>query len=318
MVVHRRLGALLGASLLTATTVFAAPHSAHNRHPPSSLPAIVSTTWLTENLPSSTTNTNLVLIDLRDAQSYAAGHVPSSISIPFQGTAFWQSNGPDQTLVMPSAEVASETLSKAGITVDTEVVLVPDAAVLPSHMAMATRAAATLRYAGIPIANIAILDGGYPAWSSAKLPVSTAAATTPKTSNFTSKIDASFVVERDYVRAHIGKASEGVVLIDARTAADYRAGHIESAFSLPTVDIWNAGGIWKSAQELQKMFEAAVGTAPVATSKGEVVVYCRTGMLATAWVYALANVLGFEDVKLYDGSMEDWLKHGEAVTGPQV
>ena len=62
------------------------------------------------------------------------------------------------------------------------------------------------------------------------------------------------------------------------------------------------------------MFEAAVGSSPVGKGKGEIIVYCWIGQMATTWVYALTNLLGFENVKLYDGSFEDWVKFGEAVT----
>ncbi|KAM7195324.1 Rhodanese-like domain containing protein [Naviculisporaceae sp. PSN 640] len=304
------------AALLWTTLVSAAVlrGPAHDGHPSASLPSIATTTWLSSNLG----NRNLVTIDLRDSTLYAAGHVPGSINIPHAGTPLWSSNGPNSTLVFPSTDVVAQTLSKNGISVENWAVIVPDAAILPSHMAIATRAAATLRYAGLPITNIAILDGGYPAWAAANLSISTAPADPRPERKFTGKIDGSFVVERDYVRARIGKAAEGVVLVDARAPADYRAGHIESAVSLPTLNIWNAAGIWKSSQELQQLFDAAVGpNTAVGKKKGEIVVYCRTGMLATAWVYALTNILKYENVKLYDGSMEDWTRNGEAVTPPE-
>jgi len=292
--------------------------SAHEDEPSPRLPAVVSTTWLSENL----NNPSVIVVDLRESQAYTAGHVPASISLPYQGTALWTSKGPEnETLIIPSAEVIAKTLSENGLGTDRLVVFVPDATTLPLHMAMATRAAATLRYAGFAIRKLTILDGGYPAWAAAKLPVSTvvaAAKPLPKQSSIPSKTDMSFLIERVDVRARIGKAAEGVVIIDARGAADYRAGHIPSAISLPGNTIWNTAGFWKPAGDLQDLFEAAVGTSPVGKHKGEVIVYCWVGMLATTWVYALSNVLGYENVKLYDGSFEDWLKYGEAVTGPEA
>ncbi|KAK4206994.1 Rhodanese-like domain-containing protein [Rhypophila decipiens] len=303
--------AFLWANLVSAAVLQGV---AHDGHPSTFLPSIADATWLSSNLG----NSNLVAIDLRESTLYAAGHIPGSINIPHAGTPLWSSNGPNSTLVFPSADVVVETLSKNGIAVENWAVIVSDATQLPSHMAIATRAAATLRYTGLPITNIAILDGGYPAWAAANLSVSTAPAKPRPEKKYTGKINGSFVVERDYVRACIGKVAEGIVLIDARAAADYRAGHIESAVSLPTLTIWNAAGIWKSSHELQQLFEAAVGrNTLVGKNKGEIVVYCRTGILASAWVYALTNILKFENVKLYDGSMEDWTRNGEAVTPPE-
>lgn len=73
------------------------------------------------------------MIDIRPSQQYTAGHVPSSINTPFQGTPFFSSNGPgSQTLVIPSVEVITQTLTANGIDVDTQIVIVPDSAILPS------------------------------------------------------------------------------------------------------------------------------------------------------------------------------------------
>ncbi|KAK0616726.1 Rhodanese-like domain-containing protein, partial [Immersiella caudata] len=271
---------------------------------------VVSTTWLNGNLK----NPNVVVIDLRDPQAYAAGHVSGSLSLPYQGTPLWTSRGPDnETLVFPSPDVIANAFTENGLGTNGWVVLVPDATMLPGHMSHATRAAATLRYAGLPIRNLAILDGGYPAWTAAKLPISTNTTARPKqpsSINITTKPDTSFLIERAAVRSRIGKAAEGIVIIDARGTADFHAGHIPSAISLPGTTIWNAGGFWKSAGELQALFEAAVGSLPVGKGRGEVIVYCWIGQLATTWVYALTNVLGWENVKLYDGSFEDWTKFG--------
>jgi len=324
MVVYWRFSAIIAAAAAhAASLVSGLPCTKHERaETPLPLSPIVSATWLASNLNLESRNDNLVIIDIRPSAQYTAGHVPSSINIPFQGTPFFSSNDGNQTLVFPPAEVVSQTLGLYGIDLTTtQIVIVPDSAVLPSHMAMATRAAATFRYAGILRGNIAILDGGYPAWVSLSTTpsISTTTPSTRQPKDFvpSGKTDSSFIVDREYVRSRIGKAAtDGIILLDARTEADFNAGHIPSALSLPAGEIWLSGGIWKDKSELERLFNKVVEEYKdnVGRNKGVVVVYCRTGMLATTWFYALSNVLGFQNVKLYDGSMEDWTRHGEVVS----
>ncbi|KAM7189742.1 Rhodanese-like domain containing protein [Rhypophila sp. PSN 637] len=286
--------AFLWANLVSAAVLRGV---AHDGHPSAFWPSIADAAWLSSNLG----NGNLVAIDLRESALYAAGHIPGSIYIPHAGTPLWSSNGPNSTLVFPSADVVAQTLSKNGIAVEN---WAPPAPPPPFDT---------------PAYLLRISQYSTAATPPAPPPTCPSSPAEPRPEKkYTGKIDGSFVVERDYVRARIGKAAEGTVLIDARAPADYRAGHIESAVSLPTLTIWDAAGIWKSSQELQQLFKVAVGGSTlVGKKKGEIVVYCRTGMLATAWVYSLTDILKFENVKLYDGSMEDWTRNGEAVTPPE-
>lgn len=311
------------AALLRASAYAAPTHGDHG-----GMESIVSAAWLSQNvgLPS------LVVVDIRPAEAYAAGHVPTSLSLPFLDKALWTSMGAgeNETLIMPPDDVARSEAGAAGLLPpDRHVVLIANAGTMPFDAAQSTRAAATLRYIGFPEGTVALLDGGYPAWAAAAATSATGTAAggsltvstvpgVPRPGVFKGTKDASFIVEREYVHAQIGKASAGVVIIDARPKASYDAGHIESALSLPGMGIWNANAMWKSPKELMALFSAAVGTAPVGAGMGEVIVYCQIGLLATTWFYALTNVLGFENVKLYDGSYEDWTKKYSGVPTPMV
>lgn len=294
------------APLLVLSGLLTTPVTSHSE--PEAIPAIVQASWLSQNLK----NSNLVVVDVRTSEAYKAGHIPESITLPFADTELWWSTGANETLVMPSREVITKTMGLNGLLADRWVVLVADTRQLPGDVAMATRTAATLRYAGIPIGQVAILDGGLPAWSAAGLPV-TVQVGVPRPGTFSPRLDASFIVDREDVRARIGKAASGTVIIDARGKDGFDQMHIKSAVSLPATNAFATGGAWKTPQELTSLFKAAVGDSPVAN--GEVIVYCRIGMLATVWFYALSSILGLENVKLYDGSLEDWVKYYETVSG---
>jgi thiosulfate/3-mercaptopyruvate sulfurtransferase len=47
------------------------------------------------------------------------------------------------------------------------------------------------------------------------------------------------------------------------------------------------------------------------SDKGEIVVYCSTGGKASAWHFVLSRILGFKDVRIYDGSVQEWSSHHE-------
>jgi thiosulfate/3-mercaptopyruvate sulfurtransferase len=284
---------------------------AHNE----TVPSAVSAAWLLSYIQ----DPNLVVVDLREPAAYAAGHIPESLSLPWTGSPLWVASGGasgNESLAMPDEEVAFAWLSDKGILEYRRVVLVTDVEALPRQMAIATRAAATLRYAGVLDENVGILDGGFPAWAAAaattttpEYEVSTVVGVPRVAGPFLGKIDSSFIVDREYVRASIGTA----VIIDARSEMEYAIGHIESAISLPSAGIWRAGGFWRSREELTALFNAAVGSLKVDEGHHELIVYCWTGMLASTWFYTLSKVLEFENVTLYEGSLEDWIKKYEAV-----
>jgi thiosulfate/3-mercaptopyruvate sulfurtransferase len=274
----------------------------------SRIPPVVSASWVSENLA----HPNLIVVDLRNAKTYAAGHIPTSLSLPWNSTPLWKSTSDSETLVMPSKSVIKLAIEANGLLTSRWVVFVTNATAIPSDVAMATRSAITLRYVGFPIGSVAILDGGFPAWLAAGFAVSVESGM-PRPCTFDGTPNGSFIVDHEYVRMRRGRAAEGIVILDTRTKVDFNAGHIDTALSLPAGTIWKQGAVWKNAEELRALFSAAVGGSPVSKTKGEILVYCWVGMLATTWVYALTSILGFENVKLYDGSYEDWTKYYDVV-----
>jgi thiosulfate/3-mercaptopyruvate sulfurtransferase len=132
---------------------------------------------------------------------------------------------------------------------------------------------------------------------------------------------ADAIVDAAFVQSRL--TAPGTVVIDARTPAFYsgaqtggsaekphRAGHITGAKNVPYTDTLTDQGLLKSADALAAMFRDA------GVKAGDTVVtYCHIGQQATAVAFA-ARTLGF-NVRLYDGSFEDWSRRASLpVTNP--
>ena len=272
---------------------------------------LISVDWLKNNPALD----NLVIIDVREEKDYAQGHIENAINIPFDDESPWTVSRGGLTLEVPEPAALAKTIESAGINEDSFVVIISAIPVPPNPpypLADAARVADTLIYAGVK--NVTLLDGGYPKWISAGLPVT---KTIPQVKKGTFKIgpNEEMFVQRNYVEQHIGKS----VIIDARTADVYfgvtieecagKAGHIPSARSLPAPWIWNKDGTYKEKQLLESMASGVIGE----DKNQEIIVYCGVGGFASAWWYVLTQILGYENVKFYDGSAQDWARNNPMV-----
>jgi len=304
---------ILMASLLLAGHAYA-------KHVPPwirTIDPIVSTDWLAANsgLP------DLVILDIRGGADYEKGHIPNAINVPFTDpfSSEWVVSDPNGLwLQLPEKAALFNTIGSRGIKKDSLVVIVtaPNPGEPPYYgLANATRVADTLIYAGIK--NVAILDGGYPKWAAEPRPISTVPTTgTPVTYN--AKVNKEMFVSIDYVRKHIGKT----IIIDARDAEVYfgaaiesfapKEGHIPTARSLPTPWIWrldNESYIYKDAEILGAMASGVIGK----HKANEIIVYCGVGGYASSWWFVLTQILGYENVKIYDGSAQEWVMYYDMV-----
>jgi thiosulfate/3-mercaptopyruvate sulfurtransferase len=260
---------------------------------------IVSTSWLGNNLNLK----DLVIVDVRTSEEYDAGHIANSISIPFVVPfSAWITMKDDLLLELPEKSELFNMLGSYGITKKSKVVLVGGTSDLYA-MAAAPRVADTLIYAGVK--NVSILDGGYTKWASEGRQVTTEVpAITAKV--FDGKINDKIFVSKEYVKNNIGKS----VIIDARDAEVYsgeiiepysqKPGHIATAKSLPAPLMWNEDGTYKSTEELKNLVKG------VADKGDKIIVYCGVGGYASAWWFVLTEVLGYNNVKFYDGSAQEW------------
>ena len=272
---------------------------------------IVSTDWLAANSGLQ----DLVILDIRGGGDYAAGHIPKAINVPFTDpfSSEWVVSDPNGLwLQLPEKAALFNTIGSRGIKKDSLVVIVTTTGAPPYPLANATRVADTLIYAGVK--NVAILDGGYPKWV-AEGKSTTTEIPVVQPIPYRAKVDEEMFVAIEYVRKHIGKA----LIIDARDADVYfgvtiepfadKAGHIPTARSLPTPWMWNPDGTYKDAEILGAMASGVIGR----HEASEIIVYCGVGGYASSWWFVLTQVLGYENVKIYDGSAQEWVRYYDMV-----
>jgi len=291
-------------------------HAKHTWPPFRTIAPVVATDWLEDNLGQE----GLVIIDIRSPGEYGMGHIPGSINEPFVNpfdTKWVVSEFEGLWLELPKTEALFQTIGDLGITRESLVVIVtaPNPGEPPFYgLCNATRVADTLIYAGVK--NVAVLDGGYPKWTTELRPISTVPTNaTPVTYN--AKVNKEMFVSTEYVRKHIGKA----VIIDARDAEVYfgaaielpfapKAGHIPSAASLPGPWVWNLNSdgtyTYKDTETLRAMAKGVIGR----SKNKEIIVYCGVGGYASTWWFVLTQVLEYRNVKFYDGAAQEWIIYG--------
>ncbi len=274
---------------------------------------IVSTQWLGDNMSFP----NLVILDVRAPDNYAKGHIPDAINIT--GLGNWYINLFSKEfpwMELPEEGALFSTIGNAGITGASLVVVVGRTTdpFAPYAMADAARVAITLLYAGVK--NVAILNGGYDKWAAEGRSASTVpVAPTPVT--YTGAVNKAMFVTKDYVEKKIGKS----LIVDARDPDVYfglvqepwakKAGHIPSAKNLPSPWLWTFAkdkkgtitcGTWKDANVIREMALAVLGE----DASQEIIVYCGVGGYASSVWFPLSQMIGYDNVKIYDGSIQEW------------
>jgi thiosulfate/3-mercaptopyruvate sulfurtransferase len=257
---------------------------------------VVSGEWLEKNLSAP----GVVIVDIRKVEDYKAGHVPNSVSA-FYGS--WATKKNNNTNELIESDDLFDLLGSLGINAKSKVVVVGGTA-NPVDQCFRTRVAWTLIYAGVK--NVALFDGGIEKWQRDKRAVSTDST---KATEVTCKGDTqkNLVVSKEQLIAGLGKAT----VVDTRPADFFfgvakaptvaKPGHIKGAVCLPPGWIMDAEGMMKSPEVLAAIAAGVVGD----DHAKEIITYCNTGVFASGWWYFLSEVLGYQNVRLYDGSMEE-------------
>jgi thiosulfate/3-mercaptopyruvate sulfurtransferase len=284
---------------------------------------IVSTEWLAENIGPE----GPVIVDIRSADAYTAGHIPGAINeslVNIFDTKWLVSDFEGLWLEVPETEALFDTIGGLGITSDSRVVIVT--ALNPGEppyygLCNATRVADTLIYAGVK--NVAVLDGGYPKWVADGYETTTDVPGVEPVA-YQGEVNRRMFVSLDYVRSHIWKAD----IIDARDADVYygvtiempfapEPGHIPNAASLPGPWVWDLNEddgtyTYKDPETLGAMASGVISK-PWGY-KGHwgrpIIVYCGVGGYASIWWFVLSEVLEYKNVKFYDGAAQEWIMEG--------
>ncbi|KQU39228.1 sulfurtransferase [Rhodococcus sp. BP-332] len=266
---------------------------------------LVTADWAEQNLHAP--KTVFVEVD-EDTSAYDTGHIEGAVKLD------WKSDLQDPVLRdFLNQEQFSDLLSTRGIANDDTVILYGG-----NNNWFAAYAYWYFKLYGHK--DVRLLDGGRKKWELDGRPLSTDAVSRETTSYKAEAPDLSIRAFRDEVIAAIGTKN----LLDIRSPDEYsgkilapahlpqeqsqRPGHIPGAVNVPWSKAANEDGTFKSDEELKELYDG-VGIDP---SKGTIA-YCRIGERSSHSWFALTQLLGYENVKNYDGS---WTEYGSLVGAP--
>lgn len=265
---------------------------------------LVDAAWLAAHLD----NPALVVIDVRDpvdgVSAYDAGHVPGAVSAPYVGHG-WRAEVDGIPGMLPPVDVIAGRIGQLGVGADSQVVVLSDG-VNSTEFGKATRVYWTLKVLGHDA--VAILDGGFRAWTAAGLPVSTEARA-PTPARFAATLQPDLLASQAEVRAAL---DQPVNLLDGRPEAQYRgqekspvarvAGTLPGAVNIPHSKVYD--GTRFASPETVRALAAAAGIDAMRPT----IAFCNTGHWASIAWFALSEVGGYADVAMFDGSMAEWTR----------
>jgi thiosulfate/3-mercaptopyruvate sulfurtransferase len=246
---------------------------------------LVEPSWLRQRLGTP----NLRLVDLRDPDAYASSHIPGAAHLELARLGS-RVGGLDNVLLPPDQFAAR--MADCGISNADAVIAYDDQWGLA-----AARLVWALHLYGHD--RVAVLDGGWDRWEAEGGP-SVGGEQDARSERFVAIPTAEVYADAEWIAARIDRG--GSVLLDTRTQAEFDSGHIRGAlcwdwFNAVPADSWNVS---RDPAELRKEWQD-LGLEP----SDEVTVYCRTGMRA-AHTYLVLRNAGFSQVRLYDGSWQEW------------
>jgi thiosulfate/3-mercaptopyruvate sulfurtransferase len=277
--------------------------------PRTGLPAaLVSVDWAREHLDDP--KVRFIEVDV-DTTAYESGHLPGAVGFNWKTQL---TDGIRRDLV--SRDELERLLRDAGVDDDTTIVLYGD-----NNNWFAAWAYWQLRYHGID--NVKLLDGGRVKVEAAGLPLTTDAPSHPAgTITVPEGTREELRAYRDDVIEGIGDASRG--LVDVRSPEEFRGelaapahlpqeaaqrkGHIPGAVNVPWSTAVAEDGTFKPIDELRELY-AGKGIG----GDKEIVAYCRIGERSSHTWFVLSEILGYPNVRNYDGS---WTEYGSLVGVP--
>ena len=277
--------------LVFAAVVFSATLSAQNN-------IIVSPQWLNDNM----NDPAIVIVQPSFLKlDYDNEHIKGA---RYLWPDWLTANSPEGTYNPPDPREATKVLQNLGINKDSKVVL------CHAFGDVSITARMFITFENLGLRNqVYYLNGGLAAWKKAGFPV-TKELPAVKKGNFVAMVSAPLLVDKDYVMNSLKTKSAEVV--DARVKRFYdgdptgnpRDGHITGALNLAYTDMIDSTNSIKPVEVLQKNFQAVLPD-----KNKEVITYCFIGQTASV-IYLTGRQLGY-NVKVYDGSMQEWSRRPE-------
>jgi thiosulfate/3-mercaptopyruvate sulfurtransferase len=263
-------------------------------------PVLVTTEWVAEHL----NDASVVIAEVdENTDLYEEGHIAGAVKLHWQDDL----QDPVERDVIEK-DAFEQLMGSRGIANDTTVVVYGD-----KNNWFAAYAYWYLKIYGHQ--DVRILDGGRQKWIDEGRELTTDAPSISQASYTAQNRDENIRARRDAVLTNLGK--DGIALVDVRSPQEYsgelmappgyeqegasRTGHIPTAQSIPWAQAVKDDGTFKSADELKALYEGKGVTADQA-----VTAYCRIGERSAHTWFVLRELLGYQDVRNYDGSWTEW------------
>jgi thiosulfate/3-mercaptopyruvate sulfurtransferase len=271
---------------------------------------LVDTQWVEEHVKDS--KVRIAEVDYDPKANYQLGHVPGAVLFDWRQDI----NDPVSRNVL-SKQAYEDLLQRAGVNKDTTLVLYGD-----FNNWFAAFAFWVFKYYGFK--DVRIMNGGRKKWLEEDREVNKDIPNYPKGNLKATDPDKNIRVFLDEVKQSLD-AKDRIRMVDVRSPKEFtgeilappeyptehaqRGGHIPGAENIPWAQAVNdKDGTFKSADELKKLYESK-GITP----EKEIIAYCRIGERSSHTWFVLKYLLGYPNVKNYDGSWTEW---GNMIANP--
>ena len=263
--------------------------------------ALVSTAWLAEHLDDD----RLVVVESdEDILLYETGHIPGAVKVD------WHTELND-TLIRDYVDgnTFARLMSEKGIAREDTIIVYGD-----NFNWWAAYAMWVFKLFGHP--DVRLLDGGRQKWLAEWREMTIEPTVRPPAEYPVVARDDSMI--RAMMQDTLAHASGGQPLVDVRSPEEFtgerthmpdypqegvlRGGHIPGAVNVPWKRAANEDGTFKTRAELEAIYEGELGLA----KRDPVITYCRIGERSSHSWFALSYLLGFDNVRNYDGSWTEW------------
>ena len=269
---------------------------------------LVETNWVKDHLKDPAVR--IAEVDYDPTANYNLGHIPGAVLFD------WLKDMNDPvTRDILSKQKLEDLLGRAGVGNDTTLVLYGD-----FNNWFAAFAFWIMKYYGVN--KVVLMNGGRKKWIAEDGDISKDVPSYPKASLKANGPNEEIRTYLDYVRKSLNRKDK--VLVDVRSPAEFtgeitappeypnehaqRGGHIPGAVNIPWSQAVKEDGTFKSAEDLSTLYQSK-GVTP----DKEVVTYCRIGERSSFSWFVLKYLLGYSNVKNYDGSWTEW---GNMVRNP--
>jgi len=242
----------------------------------------------------------MVVIDANTADNYAKSHVMGAVNVPHKEL---YKDGEIEGLIKSPADLAAY-FGKKGISNTSNIVIYDD-----GSNKYSSRVYWVLAYLGAE--NLRILHKDMDVWKVARVPL-TRNKTVSKAKTFTPGVNAAIMA----TAADVKGCSGNCVVVDARHISEFdgtsekpvSAGHIKGAKNVEYKEFVDDKGAFLPADQLK-----AVAEKHGLTSGKTIILYCVTSVRAAVEFVALKDILGYPNVKVYDGAYNEWKAQGNAM-----